>query len=67
VIVDMALPPDVAANAIRAAKSNSEPPQVTVFFSHVQTELRDMALEAGADDMLPRSVFVEQLPVILRG
>ena len=65
VIVDMSLPPDVATEAIRAAKSTASPPQVTAFFSHVQTELREMAREAGADAMLPRSVFVEQLAELL--
>lgn len=63
VIVDMSLP--AATQAILAAKTTSSPPRVTVFFSHVQTELRDMAREAGADVMLPRSAFVEQLAEIL--
>ena len=37
------------------------------FFSHVQTELRERALRAGFDRVLPRSAFVQQLPQILRG
>ena len=37
------------------------------FFSHVQTELRERALAAGFDRVLPRSAFVQQLPQILRG
>ena len=37
------------------------------FFSHVQTELKDRALAAGFDRVLPRSAFVQQLPQILRG
>jgi hypothetical protein len=37
------------------------------FFSHVQTELRERALAAGFDRVLPRSAFVQQLPQILQG
>ena len=37
------------------------------FFSHVQTELRERALAAGFDRVLPRSVFSQTLPAILRG
>ena len=37
------------------------------FFSHVQTELKERALRAGFDSVLPRSAFVNQLPDILRG
>ena len=37
------------------------------FFSHVQTELRERALSAGFDRVLPRSAFVQQLPQILQG
>lgn len=34
------------------------------FFSHVQTELRQDALDAGFDEVLPRSVFARDLPKI---
>jgi PleD family two-component response regulator len=37
------------------------------FFSHVQTELRERALRAGFDHVLPRSAFVGRLPEILNG
>ena len=37
------------------------------FFSHVQTELRERALRAGFDRVLPRSAFVNQLQQILEG
>lgn len=37
------------------------------FFSHVQTELRERALRAGFDHVLPRSAFVSRLPEILGG
>ena len=35
------------------------------FFSHVETELRRRALEAGFDQVIPRSVFARDLPEIL--
>ena len=35
------------------------------FFSHVETELRQNALAAGFDQVLPRSVFTRDLPKIL--
>ena len=37
------------------------------FFSHVQTELRDRALAAGFDRVLPRSLFVRDLQSLLQG
>jgi len=35
------------------------------FFSHVQTELQRNAMAAGFDQVVPRSVFVRDLPDIL--
>jgi CheY-like chemotaxis protein len=35
------------------------------FFSHVETELRQSALAAGFDDVIPRSVFARDLAEIL--
>ena len=37
------------------------------FFSHVETELRRNALDAGFDQVLPRSAFSRDLPDILTG
>lgn len=37
------------------------------FFSHVETELRRKALEAGFDQVVPRSVFSSDLSQILTG
>jgi PleD family two-component response regulator len=37
------------------------------FFSHVQTEVRERALAAGYDRVLPRSAFTLRLPEILTG
>ena len=40
---------------------------VVAFFSHVETELRRKALEAGVEHVLPRSVFTQRLGEILTG
>ena len=40
---------------------------VVAFFSHVETELRRKALEAGVEHVLPRSVFTQRLSEILSG
>lgn len=37
------------------------------FYSHVETQLRNDALEAGFDQVVPRSVFVRDLEKILTG
>lgn len=37
------------------------------FFSHVQTELKQQAAQAGYDQVLPRSLFTQRLPEILGG
>ena len=37
------------------------------FFSHVQTELQRQAVEAGFDQVLPRSAFTRDLAAILSG
>lgn len=41
--------------------------RVIGFVSHVQTELRRAAAEAGCGRVLARSVFCERLPAILQG
>jgi len=35
------------------------------FVSHVQTDLRKQAQEAGCDEVIPRSAFSQNLPAIL--
>ena len=41
--------------------------QLLGFFSHVQTDLQQAALEAGYDEVVPRSVFSRDLRMILAG
>ena len=48
--------------AIRTIKSKHPGVRVVAFCSHVQTELMAQAKAAGADLVLPRSAFVQQLP-----
>lgn len=49
-------------------KADSETANIRLigFFSHVETELRERALAAGFDEVLPRSAFSRDLPEILR-
>lgn len=51
----------------QALKSDEELRAIRMigFFSHVETELRRKALEAGFDHVIPRSVFARDLPEIL--
>lgn len=39
---------------------------VLAFFSHVQTELKEMAISAGCDTVIPRSLFSQSLAEILQ-
>lgn len=67
VMVDMSLPLDIATGAIAIASRHTSRPRVVAFFSHVDTRLRDAAIEAGATDVMPRSRFVLELPALLSG
>jgi hypothetical protein len=53
-----------AFEAIRAAKAHPGV-RVLAFVSHVDTDLADLAVKAGADEVLPRSRFAAQLPALL--
>ncbi len=52
---------------IQALKSNSETNsmQVLAFVSHVQVDLKKQALEAGADRVIARSAFSQNLNAIM--
>jgi len=41
--------------------------RIVGFFPHVDEALRTAALEAGADQVLPRSAFTRRLPELLAG
>jgi len=51
--------------AIANARKCDKPPRICAYFSHVQHELADQARKLGADDVVPRSRFVNELPTIL--
>ena len=65
VLVDMNCDGISPEEAIRTAKSHCPNARVVAFFSHVQTELEEQARAAGADDVWPRSAFVQRLPQLL--
>ncbi len=65
VLVDMNCDGISPEEAIRTMKSQCTNARVVAFFSHVQTELKEQAKAAGADDAWPRSVFVQRLPELL--
>ena len=66
VLVDMSADGLSPSDAIRAVKELHPAARVVAFFSHTQTELLEQARAAGADDILPRSAFVQRLPDLLR-
>jgi DNA-binding NarL/FixJ family response regulator len=65
VLVDMNCAGLSPEEAIRTVKSHCPNARVVAFFSHVQTELMEQARAAGADDVWPRSAFVQRLPELL--
>ena len=44
----------------------SHPAPVTAFFSHVQIDIMERAQKAGADEIVPRSVFAKHLAEIIQ-
>jgi len=58
--------PNELAKRLKADEQLSSIPLLG-FFSHVQTELRQQAEQAGFDRVIPRSAFNAQLIQILKG
>lgn len=69
IILDLNNPRFDSLNAIKDLKASSSLRSVPIvgFLSHVQTELRHKAQEAGCDFVMPRSQFNTNLPQILSG
>lgn len=65
VIIDLTADGD-PVEAVRAARRAENTPRIVAFCPHVQIDLADAAREAGADEVLPRSAFSQDLPGILR-
>lgn len=51
-------------NEIRKIKATRAAP-IVAYLSHVQVDLKRRAEEAGADEVIPRSMFVQRLPELL--
>ena len=45
----------------------SHPSPVTAFFSHVQIDMMERAERAGADEVVPRSIFARRVAEIMQG
>lgn len=65
VVVDMSCDGISPEEAIRTVKSHCPSARVVAYCSHVQTDLMERAKAAGADDVWPRSAFVQRLPELL--
>ena len=65
VIVDLNAKSDPVATIARLRATQKELP-VVAFLSHVQTELAAQAKAAGSNEVLPRSVFTQNLARILQ-
>ena len=55
---------DAIAEIAKLKASRSVP--ITAFFSHVQVDTKERAERAGADEVLPRSIFTQRLSEIIR-
>jgi CheY-like chemotaxis protein len=65
VIVDLNAKSEPVATIARLRATHKELP-IVAFLSHVQTELAAQAKAAGATEVLPRSVFTQNLAKILQ-
>jgi CheY-like chemotaxis protein len=65
VLVDLHNPGLAIADVVSALKALSPAPRVIAYGSHVETAVLHAARAAGCDAVLPRSRFVEVLPVEL--
>jgi len=64
-LVDMGAGGIDPAGAITRLRSAFTDARIVAFFSHVDTDAKQRAQDAGAETM-PRSVFVQKLPELLR-
>ena len=67
ILIDLSKDSLSPVNAIRTLKGNSEVQAIPVigFYSHVQTELKEKAIQAGCNTVMPRSFFSQNLASIL--
>lgn len=64
VIVDLNAAGD-AIEAVSVAHAHASHPRVVAYVSHVDVDLARRAQSAGADEVMPRSQFTNELPKIL--
>lgn len=64
VIVDLNAAGD-PIEAVTLAKAHASHPRVVAYVSHVDVDLARRAQSAGADEVMPRSRFTNELPKIL--
>ena len=67
VLIDLNLSRGDALAMVRQLRAAHPDLPVVGYCSHVQQDLQRQALEAGCTTVLPRSAFVQQLPVLLSG
>ena len=66
VLIDLNLSQGDPLTMIRQIRHVDATVSIIGYCSHVQQELQQQALEAGCTTVLPRSVFVQQLPQLLK-
>ena len=68
IILDLEEEPIEYLNLIRRFKTSKldSNPRIVGYLSHVNVALREQALQAGCDAVLPRSTFSRDLPQILK-
>ncbi len=68
IILDLHSGPCAPTEVLKALKADPELKAIPTlgYFSHVQAEVGERALEAGCDQVLPRSAFAARLPDLLR-
>lgn len=64
-ILDLNFLGDQVAPAIAAARKQAIAPKVVAFVAHLDQALARQAAHAGADEVMPRSQFVQVLPALL--
>ena len=65
VLIDLHNPGLVIEDVVQQLKSQSPPPRIIAYGSHVDAPTLKRARDAGCDRVLPRSQFVEELPTKL--
>ena len=68
IILDLHSAPCAPLDVLEALKADPDLKTIPTlgFFSHVEAEVGQRALEAGCDQVLPRSAFSAKLPDLLR-